>query len=616
MPPTKFSDALSRLGNTLPATEPEVLDTDLLTRFANCRDELAFEELVRRYGSMVFGVCRRVIGERHLAEDAFQATFVVLATKAGSIRPRSSVSGWLYGVAYRTALRARTMSDRRRRRETLVETLPDIVSRTEEPVDIPANAIAVLEEEVARLPEHYRTAVVLCEFKGKSRKNAARQLGISEGTVSSRLAAARHKLALRLRQRGVALSAAGLSGALGQMSSASVPANLIARTVASANSSGQIPTAVATLSDGVLRIMLLHRLKSLAPVLPLTIAGVIICAWLALAGQNTPSQPNLQLTASGLQTPHPAAQPTPKVAENVQVPKSPNKLIFYRADRLNLIDPDGKNEKTVAEDRAKFYHGEVKFSPDGKRIAYLSHFEKYLVPEAGNHLPSRHLFVRSLDEKGPGTDLGGFRCRGYDFAWSPDGSQIAISEETTHHIIDIKTKEKTALNLPKGHFLTDWSPDGKYFLTTMVEGVFTPDSMPDARLYLMNRDGTELKVLTEPKHFNAFGRLSPDGKRVLYCSLSLASQNDPGGWPLNILDIATGKSNKVEDTPKKWQPKGGGICWSPDGKQIAYIWSEMPGDKKISHLVVCDADGKNAKTIASEKDTSIFIASIRMVDWR
>jgi Tol biopolymer transport system component len=134
----------------------------------------------------------------------------------------------------------------------------------------------------------------------------------------------------------------------------------------------------------------------------------------------------------------------------------------------------------------------------------------------------------------------------------------------------------------------------------------------------MKRDGTEHKVLTEAKHFNAFGRLSPDGKRVLYCSLSLASENDPGGWHLNILDIATGKSNEVEDMPKKWQPKGGGICWSPDGKRIAYTWHEIQEGKKEtkSHLVVCDPDGKNAKTIATEKDTSLFIASIGMVDWR
>ncbi|HEV3384765.1 MAG TPA: sigma-70 family RNA polymerase sigma factor, partial [Gemmata sp.] len=237
------------------------------------------------------------------------------------------------------------------------------------------------------------------------------------------------------------------------------------------------------------------------------------------------------------------------IAENEQVPKSPNKLIFYRAGNLNLIDPEGKNEKKVSEDGDKFYLGGARLSPDGKRIAYVVHVEKYLVPEKGNRLPQRHLYVKDLDEKGPGTDLGGFRCKGYDFAWSPNGSQLAVSEETAHHIIDIKTKEKTALNLPKDHFLTDWSPDGKYFLTTMIDGVFTPDSIPDARLYLMKRDGTEHKVLTEAKHFNAFGRLSPDGKRVLYCSLSLASENDPGGWHLNILDIATGKSNEVEDMP-------------------------------------------------------------------
>lgn len=636
MATTKISAALSRLGRPIPSIGPETLDYDLLSLFANCRDESAFEELVRRHGPMVLGVCRRIIGDRHLAEDAFQATFVVLAAKAGSIRPISAISGWLYGVAYRTALRARTMSDRRRRRETLVESLPDTSGRTEEPVEIPPNAIAALEHEIANLPHHYRTAVVLCELQGVSRKDAAAQLGVAEGTVSSRLAAARHKLAIRLRRRGVALPAAGLLVALAQMTAASVPPSLTTRTVAVAISSAHIPACVAILSNGVLRLMLVQKLSTFTKYLVLSLAGILACARLSLGTQAAPNQPIAQPVAVVTDTPTPLTQPAPKAVEPAQVIKSQNKLIIYRAGRLNLIDPDGKNELTVAEDGDKFYHGPVKLSPDGKRIAYLVHIEKIVVPEPGNHLPARHLYVKALDEKGPGTDLGGFRCKGYDFAWSPNGSQIAVSEETAqniidnktgrkthsketaHFIIDIKTKEKTTLDLPKDHFITDWSRDGKYFLTTELVGVFSPDSIPDARLYLMNRDGTEHKALTGPKQFNGFGRLSPDGNSVLYFGLTLPAAIEQGEWRLHILDLKTGKSSTVENFPDKWQLQGEGICWSPDSRRIAYTWREVADAKKEtkSHLVICDLDGKNAKTIASEKDQNAFIASIGAIDWR
>src|SRR5262245_32048311 len=116
MPAAKLSDMVTRLGRAVPTDAPAT-DADLLAAFLTTRDEPAFAELVRRNGPMVFGVCRRVTGDHHLAEDAFQAVFVVLAAKAGSVRPRAALAGWLYGVAHRTALRARTMSDRRRRRE-------------------------------------------------------------------------------------------------------------------------------------------------------------------------------------------------------------------------------------------------------------------------------------------------------------------------------------------------------------------------------------------------------------------------------------------------------------------------------------------------------------------
>src|SRR5262249_34180159 len=154
-------------------------------------------------------VCRRVSGDEHLAEDAFQAAFLVLARRAADVRPREAVRGWLHGVAVRTAREARSVSARRRARESPVPTLPDRPAVCAEPLG--PDAPRIRDEEIAALPAHLHEAVVLCELGGASRKDAADRLGVPEGTVCSRLAKARKVLAARLKKRGVALSAATLA---------------------------------------------------------------------------------------------------------------------------------------------------------------------------------------------------------------------------------------------------------------------------------------------------------------------------------------------------------------------------------------------------------------------
>ena len=178
-------------------------DTQLLDRFVRDRDDAAFTELVRRHGPLVLGVCRRVIPDRHLADDAFQAAFVVLARKAESVQPADKLASWLYGVSYKVALRARTMAGRRAKHETLTATLPD-TPVPPDPVDD-----GVLDAEIAKLPVIYRDAVVLCELQGVSRYDAAKTLGILEGTLSSRLAKARKLLAIALGHRGVTIMRTG-----------------------------------------------------------------------------------------------------------------------------------------------------------------------------------------------------------------------------------------------------------------------------------------------------------------------------------------------------------------------------------------------------------------------
>ncbi|MBA4068096.1 MAG: hypothetical protein C0501_31225 [Isosphaera sp.] len=624
MKTANLSDLVTRLGRGAEAPGPP--DADLLGRFLADRDEGAFALIVRRHGPTVFGVCRRVTGDHHLAEDAFQAVFVILAAKAGSVRPRSALPAWLHGVAYRVALRARTVNDRRRRRETLAETLPEPAAAPPGEAEA-ADLARVVDEEIARLPDEQRIPVVLCELEGRPRHEAAARLGISEGTLSSRLARARKALADQLRQRGVALSTAGLTAALARLAPASVPGGLSAKALACAVAPGLVPASVATLSQGVLRLMFIQKLK----VLTLTLAAALglLASAMFVGGQLVAADPPAGATSTtvavfGPLSPTPG-QPAPKPAGK-PLPQGPNRLLLWRDGTHALIDPDGKNEKKAAGDREKGdrERGAVgaRLSPDGKTFAFL------VKSKAGEGSPPT-LHVRALDDKGPGTDLGA-ECQ--TFCWSPDGAEFACSDFTdtadpweapkaTHFVLDVKTKEKKPLKLPADHLLTDWSRDGQYFLTMRV---VRDKEKPQMRLYLMNRDGTEHKALTDEKQFSALGRLSPDGKRVLYRLLTLPKEKDKGQpkQELAVFDIPTGKAAAVGDTPLNGEIFG--YCWSPDGKRIAYTWREVhegkPEDVRAketeSFLVVCDPDGKNQKTIASEKGQGQWILTIGHVDWR
>jgi RNA polymerase sigma factor (sigma-70 family) len=204
-------------------------DGDLVNRFIQHRDEVAFEALVRRHGPMVFGVCRRVLHDDDDAEDAFQATFLVLVRKASTLRSPATVANWLYGVANRTAGEMRRSRTRRRTSEA------SVMPRTEQVPEQLADCRALLDEELARLPDKYRAAVIVFELEGKSRREAARELGCAEGTVASRLARGRVLLAQRLSRRGIALSIGALATALCRESrSAAVPNALVSATTKAA----------------------------------------------------------------------------------------------------------------------------------------------------------------------------------------------------------------------------------------------------------------------------------------------------------------------------------------------------------------------------------------------
>jgi RNA polymerase sigma factor (sigma-70 family) len=249
-------------------------DAQLLERFVARRDEAAFEVLVWRHGPMVFGVCRRVLGHRHDAEDALQATFLALARQAGTISKRASLASWLYKVAYRTALRARDQSRRHAAGPLPPEGVPD------QPSDDPAAAGELretLDEELNRLPEKYRTLLVLSYLQGLTNEEIAAQLGCPIGTIFTRLARGRAMLRSRLLRRGVALGAGGLAPEFGESATAALPAAFVRATVRGAALFAAGTGAVAgvtspgalALAEGVLKMMAMNRLKAMAAALVL-----------------------------------------------------------------------------------------------------------------------------------------------------------------------------------------------------------------------------------------------------------------------------------------------------------------------------------------------------------
>src|SRR5262245_21106885 len=224
---TGLNKVLDHLRRTLAPPDGGLTDGQLLARFIASRDEESFATLVRRHGPMVWRLCLRVLGHVQNAEDTFQATFLVLARKAASVLKRESVGSFLYGVAYRTARKAKVIHARRSSRGRQVEKMPHPEVAPAERQDWQP----WLDHELNLLPEKYRAVIVACDLEGRSRKEAARHLRVSEGTVSSRLARGRRLLAKRLSRYGLSLSGGSLAAALGEgTASGHLPALLLSCT--------------------------------------------------------------------------------------------------------------------------------------------------------------------------------------------------------------------------------------------------------------------------------------------------------------------------------------------------------------------------------------------------
>jgi serpin B len=255
------------------ADERAVSDRQLLERFAEQHDESAFETLVQRHGPMVLGVCRRVLAEAHDADDAFQATFLVLVRKAGSLPWRETIAPWLWQVAHRVALKARSNAVRRRTSEREAGEMAALESQSETTGNLDRRELrAVLDEELQKLPDKYRAPLVLCYLEGKTHQEAAGELGWPRGSLAKRVVRAEELLRERLVGRGISLSV-GLSALLAteRAATAALPPVLLADTLglAAADAAINVSSEVTYLAEGVIQTMNLSKWKVAAVALVL-----------------------------------------------------------------------------------------------------------------------------------------------------------------------------------------------------------------------------------------------------------------------------------------------------------------------------------------------------------
>jgi RNA polymerase sigma factor (sigma-70 family) len=278
-------------------TKSSATDAELLGRFVSHRDEVAFTGLLTRHGPMIWSVCRRILADVHRAEDAFQATFLVLVRKAGSISRREHLASWLYGVAFRVALDARAQAARRSQRERV---MPEVPTMELAEVTPRCDLSPLLDEEVHRLPTQYRTPILLCYYQGKTNAEAAAELGWAEGTVFSRLARARDYLRKRLQRRGLGMAAGALTATLAQQASAaSLPPGLLQATLdatlstmtAGVTAAGVVSPSVAALAEGVLQSMFLKKICTgiSLVVATLLVAGSTVLVYRAAAETPIPA---------------------------------------------------------------------------------------------------------------------------------------------------------------------------------------------------------------------------------------------------------------------------------------------------------------------------------------
>lgn len=495
-------------------------DEELLARFAADRDEAAFGELVRRHGPAVYRECLRGAGS-DAADDAFQATFLILARRAGRLDRPDRLAGWLFGVASRVARRARRQLARRRSRERPVAELPDAAA----PAAGSADWQAVVHEELSRLPADYRAAVVLCDLEGHPRREAARLLGVPDGTLSNRLARARAMLGRRLLRRGVGpgrLAVAAVVGAL--------PSGLMAATAELATG-GTVPVRVRVLAaTGGLRMTLIR-------------AGVLTAVGLAAVLTLAPATGPLPAPAGVA-----AATPDPTPVDGLWVRDmalSPDgKLLamtewtpkgVFTPAAITFFDPTTFKQvrRLTAPDAVV---GRVAFAPDGK-TAYVN---------AAHITGPKDATVNRVDVA-TWKVLGRLDPdAGYPstFALSPDGKTAAVHLEQPRP--DIKNVTKKPLEVP----------------VKVTKRIALYDAVTFAHL----RD------LTADVSLGRAFAFAPDGKAIGVAYTTTDAGKSVGG--IVEFDPETGKELRrcsYKPQNETGSPRINRLVYAPDGKRAVIV---------------------------------------------
>jgi RNA polymerase sigma factor (sigma-70 family) len=533
MATTALGTALHKLRRCLARQEDaDCTDGALLERFISRRDEAAFEALLVRHGPMVLGVCRRVLRNEADAEDAFQATFLVLVRKAASVRPRGLVGNWLYGVAHRTALKARAMRTTRFARER--ETAAQLRANGSE--DMWDRLSPLLDQGLKALPDKYRAAIVLCDLQGKSIKEAARQCGCPQATIGTRLARGRKLLSRWLARRGLALSAGVIASATARHAAAlPVPPSLmrcalqaaLAIMANPAGATGVISARVAAVTEGVLKTMSLTRLTIATAALVVALALAMVgfgMAWFRdpprAAAQGRDPQDAPQTLAGKATAQRLKQKPAPAALGNLQTPAGNAKPV------------------AVAEDAQV---RSLAWSANGKLLVTVG-----IVYE----------IVEFTDADGKPTDKGAIWPNSTIKLWDATTGQLkrSLAEEKHTYIAAIAL-----------------SPDGK------TAAVSTSKHHEDPLKFItevrvLDAQTWELKHKVDVAGFASVLAFSPDGARLALGGRSRLAEN---GSFVKLWDVAQGKMiGGTAERQERQLPLGTGgrvtcLAFSRDGKLLA-----------------------------------------------
>jgi RNA polymerase sigma factor (sigma-70 family) len=634
MPQTLLQDLFRFLRRAqTEASSGDFTDGALLVRFLAQREEAAFEMLVQRHGPMVLGLCQRVLGDTHAAEDAFQATFLVLARQAAAIRKQASLGSWLYGVAQRIACRARAQAAARRQRErqaALMATTESLDETTWQDLR------AVLDEEVGRLPEKYRAPVVLCHLEGKSHEQAARELGWPRRSLTNRLTRGLDVLRKRLVKRGVTVSAGALATALTVKATASPPAALLTlHTVKAATSvavgqaltAGMLSPRVVMLAQDAVKGMSTSKTKLILVVAACCL--IVVGAWAAY---------------SGLSESEPAEQTPPKLAAKPLLQDKPaldvngdplpqgavarlgqDRWLHDGIARFAEFLPDGKTVVTVnAEEEAV----RVWEFPSGKEIRriplppvsinYAGYTTRAALTRDGKtiavcHMDDNQIYIHDI---ATGKQLAVLKVANVGgLAFSPDGKHLAVATRLQVTALAAEygplriwdwAAEKVVSSFAPGTDRFCYAPDGKSIATWKVPAKSDKADKDRGEVKLWDPvKGVEIRPVGEGSHSAAF---SPNAKSLAILTDDAIVLFDPD------TGIQTGKLAVPESFDRNSSAGAPHMVFGKDGTKlyvgtypgIVYEWNVTSG--KLLRQYTDDA-GAVGGALALSPDESTLIGS-------